>query len=145
MRLAIKHDHLYAVSSMNPCFLNSISIDHQSPSPLISESQTIPSVQVIDKFCVGMFVNDDPAIFFYTAFPSYAHFRTCFNYLGNAVNHLIYPDSSADENEISRVKTQRILSPQNDFFDNLSSLMWSHGTGFSLLFSNFTVYSLAHF
>lgn len=69
-----------------------------------------------------MFVNDDPAISFYTAFPSYAHFRTCFNHLGNAVNYLIYPDSSVDENEISRVKPQHILSPQNEFFLTLCRL-----------------------
>lgn len=47
---------------------------------------------------------------------------TCFNFLGNAINHLKYPDSNTDEHSIGRVKSQWVLSPQNEFFLTLCRL-----------------------
>ena len=46
----------------------------------------------------------------------------CFNYLGDAVNHLIYPGSASNPSTISRTKTQRALSARNEFFMTLCRL-----------------------
>ena len=116
LRQAIPHDHCYsekAPSYTNPSCLSSISIDQHIPLP----TQSAP--KLAERFCIEMFVDDDHAI---TSFPSYAHFMICYNYLGNAVNHLAYPGSSADVAGISRVKSQRILSPKNEFFLTLCRL-----------------------
>ena len=66
-----------------------------------------------------MFVDDDQGIRFYTSFPTYNHFIICYNFLGDAVNCLHYPGSTSSA---SRVKTQRSLSPQNEFFLTLCRL-----------------------
>ena len=126
MRQAIAHDHCYSLppekapSYTNPSCLSSISIDQHIPLP--TQSVTV-APKLAERFCIETFVDDDHAITFYTSFPSYAHFMIlCYNYLGNAVNHLAYPGSSADVAGISRVKSQRILSPKNEFFLTLCRL-----------------------
>ena len=127
---AIAHDHSYALpSTTSSTWLSAINEDHHLS--LISTTNTTdevpltipsPSVPLVERFGIELFINDNQAISFYTAFPSYAHFMTCFNFLGNAVNHLKYPDSNTDEHSIGRVKSQRVLSPQNEFFLTLCRL-----------------------
>ena len=47
----------------------------------------------------------------------------CFNFLGNAMNHLTYPGSAPGEKPRSnRARCQRILSPKNEFFLTLCRL-----------------------
>lgn len=132
LRQAIAHDHTYALPSTTPS--NQLSViseatGHDHHLSLISTTNTtdevpltISSVQLVERFDIELFINDNQAISFYTAFPSYAHFMACFNFLGKAVDHLIYPDSCTDEYSIGRVKSQRALSPQNEFFLTLCRL-----------------------
>lgn len=72
----------------------------------------------MESFCVEMFIDNDDVISFYTSFPTYSHMMICFEFLGDAVNHLIYPGSSNinGPSTIARAKTQRTLSPKNEFF-----------------------------
>ena len=65
---------------------------------------------------------DNEAVHFYTSFPTFEHFMVCFKFLGDAVNHLIYPGSKIDPSCIPRSKTQRALTPINEFFMTLCRL-----------------------
>ena len=46
----------------------------------------------------------------------------CYNFLGDAVHHIIYPGSSVDPSSKTRMKSQRAISPQNEFFLTLCRL-----------------------
>ena len=74
------------------------------------------------SFGIETFIDDDSAIHFYTAFPTYAHFMICYNFLGDAVHHIIYPGSSVDPSTKTRLKSQRAISLQNEFFLTLCRL-----------------------
>ena len=86
----------------------------QSSCDSASEIVLKPEITAIQGFCVEDFIDNNDAIKFYTVFQSYSHLMICFNYLGNAVNHLNYrPGSEATS---QRIKSQRALSPLNEFF-----------------------------
>ena len=59
-----------------------------------------------------MYTDNNEAVHFYTSFPTY---ELCFKFLGDAVNHLIYPGSKIDPSHIPRSKTQRAITPINEF------------------------------
>ena len=60
-----------------------------------------------------MFQNNNSAISCYTSFSSYDHLIVCFNFLGNAVNHLKYPGTSS--NAMTCLVWNRTLTI-NEFF-----------------------------
>lgn len=67
------------------------------------------------NFRLQAIADDDSKVAFYTGFPSYAHLKVCFNFLGLAVNHLYYKESISVTQE--RKKTRpRSLSALNEFF-----------------------------
>ena len=121
-RQIIAHDHsdysLPPDKAPSCAYLSSIGNDHNIPL----SSPAVAPITLREQFSIEMFVNDNHAITFYTSFPSYAHFMICFNYLGTAVNHLVYPGSSKDIDVICRLKSQRTLSPKNEFFLTLCRL-----------------------
>jgi hypothetical protein len=65
--------------------------------------------------------NDDTKVSFYTGFPSYKHFKACFDFLGPAVDHLEYRDSLKVLPK-SKKGRPRSLSPIDEFFLTLVRL-----------------------
>ena len=49
-----------------------------------------PETPLAQTFCIELFADNDEAITFYTSFPTYSHLMICYEFLGNAVNHLNY-------------------------------------------------------
>ena len=110
LRRAIALDHTYSLSpyqepsNNSSAFLRSTAVaDITTIIPLLNTPES-PPVLPATNFCIEMYADDDSAVNFYTSFPSYGHFTVCFNFLGDAVNHLIYPDSSVDPSHIRRKK-----------------------------------------
>ena len=116
MRQAVAHDHTYALSppSSTSSFLSAV---QKRDQPALGPSNVAHTSRVV-SFGIEAIMNDDSAIHFYTSFPTYAHFMVCYNFLGDAVHHIIYPGSSAK----ARTKSQRAISPQNKFFLTLCRL-----------------------
>uniref|UniRef100_A0A1X7VSF7 DDE Tnp4 domain-containing protein n=1 Tax=Amphimedon queenslandica TaxID=400682 RepID=A0A1X7VSF7_AMPQE len=104
MRQAVAHDHTYALSppSSTSSFLCSVQA-RDEPALALSEAVHTSSVA---SFGIEAFMDDDSAIHFYTSFPTYAHFIICYNFLGDAVHHIIYPGSSVDLSSKTRMKSQ---------------------------------------
>ena len=68
------------------------------------------------NFCIETFVNDDAAIKIYTGFDNYQLLDTCFQFLGEAVNHLKYWGKQHSSTSIEKRGTSRSLTPINEFF-----------------------------
>ena len=120
LRRAIALDHSY---SQPP---DQDSINNSSCLTSIDQNESIilkPEVPILQQtFCIETYTNNDDSITFYTSFQTYSHFMICFNFLGDAVNHLIYPGSASNPSTISQTKTQRALSARNEFFMTLCQL-----------------------
>ena len=74
-----------------------------SAQPLIAQNSIGIQTDTSNKyFCIEDFANDDTAITFYTGFESYEVLLKCFQFLGDAVNHLKYwgnkPSTLSSEN-----------------------------------------------
>lgn len=133
MRHVVAHDHLYARLGNSSSYLSHVCQDEPIPLVVVAEPPAVSLEYTPSNcmkagrgmFCIESFSNDDSAIQFYTSFPSYSHFMICFNFFGDSVNHIIYPCSSVDRDSdsgISRAKTQRSLTPENEFFLTLRRL-----------------------
>ena len=113
LRDAVAHDHTYSLPSPSVC------------STMLTPATDSLSVSIMPLkkpvyFCIEMFENDKEAINCYTSFPSYAHLLVCYNFLGDSVNHLMYPGSS--DNSMTRLVKHRSLPPLNEFFLTLCRL-----------------------
>ena len=120
MRQAVAHDHTYALSPPSSTAL-SLSAVQNRDQPALAFSEAAHTSGVA-SFGIETFIDDDSAIHFYTSFPTYAHFMICYDFLVYAVHHIIYPGSSVDPSTKTRLKSQRAISPQNEFFQTLCSL-----------------------
>jgi hypothetical protein len=131
LRTAIRHDHSYAVSTstpLHPSFLRSIAgsssgaimiplNDQLSDSKPQSDVSSILIHQLSEQpFRIDSIVDDDSAIAVYTSFPTYIHFMICYNYLGEAVNQLIYQIGPDQDVQRKRVLRHNTLSGKNEFF-----------------------------
>ena len=67
------------------------------------------------QFRVANVKDDDAQIQFYTGFPSYAAMKAFYNYLGPAVDNLIYSSEKADKS-VSRRCRPRALPPMEELF-----------------------------
>ena len=123
IRNAIQHDHTYSL----PTPVNASML---TPAVCSTSLIPLPKFKVPVHFC--MFQNDNSAISCYTSFRSYDHY-VCFNFLGNAVNHLKYPGTS---NAMTRLVRNRTLTI-NRFFLTLSAEKGTVRTRFSLLVSKY--------
>jgi len=65
------------------------------------------------KLCIENILKDDQLVTFYTGFPSYITLKSCYDYLGPAVNSLIYWGSKDKDAGHGRSQT---LSSFNGFF-----------------------------
>ena len=65
------------------------------------------------KFCIENVCKDDQDVTFYTGFPSLVHLKSCYDYLGPAVDGLKYWGSNDKEAGHGRKRT---LSSYNEFF-----------------------------
>ena len=65
------------------------------------------------KFCIENISKDDQLVTFYTGFPSYATLKSCYDYLGPAVNNLMYWGSKDRDAGHGRSRT---LSSFNEVF-----------------------------
>ena len=111
----ISHDHTYCQSAhTDPSVLSTVKL---SESVAIIPENPLPT----PRLKIEDFSSNDAAIRFYTYFESYEHFMICFQFLGDAVNHLNYQGQHCSSNTI-RTKTQRTLSPKNEFFLTLCRL-----------------------
>ena len=115
LRDAISHDHSY---SLPPPTVHSSYI---SIVPT-TDSILMPKLKDQTHFCIEMYENNDSAISCYTSFPSYSHLLICFQFFGDAVHHLTYPNSSNNSRVINRLVKHRTLSPLNEFFLTLCRL-----------------------
>ena len=116
LRQAVIHDH--GCYSLLPRVTDSSHLNSLHTSSNIIPIPKLETPPV--NFCIEMFIDDADNLMFYTSFRSYAHLIICFNFLGDAVNHLIYPGSSCTV--VNRVKVHRTLSPLNEFFLTLCRL-----------------------
>ena len=66
-------------------------------------------------FCLERIAGDDAKVLFYTGFPSYAHLKVCFDFLGPAATQLQYRDSRRVY-ETSKKGRPRCLPPMEEFF-----------------------------
>ena len=114
LRDAIRHDHCYS--------LPPLSIDSSMLTPTKSDSVpiTLPKDIPLVHFSIEIYKNDNAAITCYTSFPTYDHLMACFNFLGEAVQHLKYPSHSS--NAMIRLRQNQSLSPLNEFFLTLCRL-----------------------
>ncbi len=119
LRKAIYHDHTYCIPA------SSVDSDDQLHSHTIpciisdlTVQTTLKSVPSPQQFCIEQIAEDKKAILFYTSsFSTYACFMICFNFPGDAVNHLTYRGSSTTiVSWRATCKCQRSLSPKNEFF-----------------------------
>ena len=65
------------------------------------------------QFRLANISHDEKMITFYTGFPSFTTLKTCFEYLGPAVNHLSYKENESDACRSGR---PHILPPMEEFF-----------------------------
>ena len=64
-----------------------------SQATIVRLSQTISTLEEqlhASKFCLENICKDDDKVLFYTGFPNYAALKVCYDYLGPAVDNLIY-------------------------------------------------------
>lgn len=128
-RQIVEHDHCYcsphyqSSSICTPLFTSSY-LTPTTASDLIphsvsmadSSAQTDSSLRS-PPFRIELFVDNDEAIKFYTGFENYQLLIICFNFLGEAVDHLQYRGSSINTSEhLDKRGAPRILSPLNEFF-----------------------------
>ena len=87
---------------------------------LIEEEKMVlqkKQAELLEQYCfrLSSICNDDSKIAFYTGFPDYKTFMACFNFLGPAVNNLIYWDSGKQTDilsrSISKIGRNRALTP----------------------------------
>ena len=106
----ISHDHTYCRQSAHA---DSSVLTTVKPSEVVvirpENPLPTPRLSIEDFSC------NDAAIRFYTHFETYEHLMVCFQFLGDAVNHLNYQGQQCSSSAI-RTKTQRTLSPKNEFF-----------------------------
>ena len=122
---AVAHDHTYCLPTdkASTCLTPLSNVGVSIPSVAISTSLALFPVIPPQRFSVERIADNVEAVQFYTSFPSYSHFMVCFNFLGNAVNHLTIPRSAPSEKPPSNgARCQRILSPKNEFFLTLCQL-----------------------
>ena len=126
LRTAIRHDHSYASSSTSAQQPQQ-SITHQPASFLTSIAGSSESIALNDlqrssarsgqlseqPFRVESLVDDDSAITFYTSFPTYMHFMTCYTFLGEAAHQLVYRNGGDVQRKVIGVNA---LSGRNEFF-----------------------------
>lgn len=69
------------------------------------------------RFCLANMKSDESKICFYTGFPNYATLLACYQFLGPAVNSLVY-DSNKQlvEGDSSKRCRSRTLTPKDEFF-----------------------------
>ena len=73
------------------------------------------------RFRLQTIASDDAKVAFYTGFPSYAHLKACFDFLGPATSHLLYRDSKRVLHQSNKGRP-RSLSPMDEFFFTLVRL-----------------------
>lgn len=105
LRDAIRHDHCYSLPPL------SIDSSMLTPTKLDSVPITLPKDIPLVHFSIEMYKNDNAAI---TCYTTYDHLMACFNFLGEAVQHLKYPSHSS--NAMIRLRQNQSLSPLNEFF-----------------------------
>ena len=71
--------------------------------------------------CKLTIAGDDARVAFYTGFPSFAHLKICFDFLGPAASHLLYRDSKRAVHQSNKGRP-RCLSPLDEFFLTLVCL-----------------------
>ena len=127
----VEHDHCYCPPhhqvSLKYTHASLFSTSYLTPlsaSDLIPQSfSTVDASTLTDSctrslpFCIELFTDNDEAIKFYTGFENFQLLMTCFNFLGEAVNHLQYRGSSTSSNEHLETRgAPRFLTPINEFF-----------------------------
>ncbi len=88
------------------------------------------------RFCLANMKSDESKICFYTGFPNYATLLACYQFLGPAVNSLVY-DSNKQlvEGDSRKHCRSRTLTPKDEFFLVFSSVTpRAYGARFSLSF-----------
>ena len=86
-------------------------------STLTDPTLTDPSLQVTPSFSIELFIKNDDAIQFYTGFETYHILNICFQFLGDAVDHLQYRGSKAKPTvHLESRGAPRVLTPLNEFF-----------------------------
>ena len=66
--------------------------------------------------------HDKSSVSYYTGFPSYCMLKSFYNYLGPAVNHLIYSQKAAESDEVSKQCRPRTLPLLDELFLTLARL-----------------------
>ena len=94
------------------------------------------------KFRLSNIADSDKMVAFYTGFPSHAALVACFKFLGPAVDHLCYSDSSNEGASMKKFR-QHILPPLEEFFSCLDpSPFGFDGTRFGIPVRHFSKYGL---
>ena len=75
----------------------------------------------VAKFRLQTIAEDDAKVAFYTGFPSYAHLKACFDFLGPSGSQLLYRDSKKVLHQSNKGRP-RSLSPMDEFFLTLVRL-----------------------
>ena len=128
----IHHDHCYCKSDYQYSSSANIHVGSSYLTPTTASdllnlriptidvsTLTDPSLQSPPSFRIELFINNDEAIQFYTGFESYRLLIICYNFLGDAVNHLQYIGSSTCLKSTTHSETHgapRALTPLNEFF-----------------------------
>ena len=126
----IEHDHCYfsshhKVSSRVSTGLGSSYLTLVTASDMLHlyvpttdvSTLTDPSLQATPLFSIELFIENDDAIQFYTGFESYHILNICFQFLGDAVDHLQYRGSKAKSTvHLESRGAPRVLTPLNEFF-----------------------------
>ena len=124
LREAVAHDHTYCMPTTQLQIVSSLVVTPLNSClsiPLCATPQTETRLVACSRFSIEQISSDDKAVQFYTSFPSHSCFMICFRFLGDAVNHLVYPGSS-NETTSNRFRCQRSLTPINEFFLTLCRL-----------------------
>ena len=66
------------------------------------------------RFCLSNVSKDESKLCFYTGFTSFTALMACYNFLGPAVNSLLY--SHKEKESTNKRCRPRSLSPEDDFF-----------------------------
>ena len=129
LRQVVEHDHCYCSSSYRSLCISSVTLgssflttisatDFVCLSLPTADASTLtdPSTQ-LPPFRIELFADNDEAIQFYTGFESFHLLMLCFNFLGEAADHLQYRGSTVKNNAQPETRgAPRFLSPLNEFF-----------------------------
>ena len=96
---------------------------------------TISFLQCMElQFRVANVKGDDAQIQFCTSFPSYAAMEAFYNYLGPAVDNIIYSSEKADKSVSRKCRPQALPPMEEFFFSSGPSTIGVNETRSSILF-----------